>query len=79
MLLTHRKSSLISSTNSRNSAHEFSVCDKDVHGLDFRFFGSGLLLPLTQGWAIDMFWGHFEKVAFSGGPHLPMEIEASPW
>jgi len=23
--------------------------------------------------------GHFEKVAFSGGLHLPMEIEASPW
>lgn len=32
---------------------------------------------LIQGWAINLAQGHSEKVAFSGGPNLLREIEAS--
>jgi len=32
---------------------------------------------LDQGWEITLSRGHFEKAAYSGGPFLLMEIEAS--
>jgi len=37
----------------------------------------GLNSSLAQRWAINLAWNHFEKVTFSGGPYLLMEIEAS--
>jgi len=50
------------------------VCYLDATGADT----SMLLNCILQGWAIILLLsGHFEKAAFSGGPCLPMRVEAS--